>query len=423
MTLIEELQWRGMVHDFMPGLEKILQTEKCSAYLGTDPTADSLHVGNLSSLMLLIHFQRFGHTPIVLMGGATGMVGDPSGKSKERNLLSEDDIQKNLNGQKKQMEKLFDFHAKDNPAVMVNNYDWYKEMNILEFLRDIGKHLTVNYMSAKDSVKKRIESGLSFTEFSYQLIQGYDFYYLWKNYDCKIQLGGSDQWGNITSGTELIRRMGGGSAYALTCPLITKADGTKFGKSESGAVWLDADKTSPYKFYQFWMNTTDVDAEQYIKKFTLLSQEEINDLITQHKEAEHLRLLQSRLAEEVTVLIHGRDKYEQALVASEILFKGNKEDLMSLSKADLLDIMDGVPMYKISKTEHGESINAIDFLSTITGILPSKSEARRALQQNSISINKEKITLDYEISAKDLLNDQFILVQKGKKGKSLVIVE
>ncbi len=423
MKLIDELKWRGMVHDYMPGLEQLLETEKCTAYLGTDPTADSLHVGNLSSLMLLIHFQRFGHTPIVLMGGATGMVGDPSGKSKERNLLSEKDIQHNLEGQKKQMEKLFDFKAEKNPALMVNNYDWYKNMNILDFLRDIGKHLTINYMSAKDSVKKRIDSGLSFTEFSYQLIQGYDFYYLWKNHNCKVQLGGSDQWGNITSGTELIRRMGGGSAFALTCPLITKADGTKFGKSVDGAVWLDEEKTSPYKFFQFWINTSDEDAEQYIKKFTLLSKEEIEGLVAEHKEATHLRILQKKLAEEVTVLIHGREKYEKAVEASQILFKGSKEDLMSLSPSDLLDILDGVPTFTIKKSDHSDNIGAIDFLAEHTKILSSKGEARRALQQNSIRINMEKISADYEISAKDLLNDRFIFVQKGKKNKFLVIAE
>ncbi|MCL4118846.1 UNVERIFIED_CONTAM: hypothetical protein GTU68_019779 [Idotea baltica] len=389
----------------MPGLEKALETEKCSAYLGTDPTADSLHVGNLSSLMLLIHFQKYGHTPIVLMGGATGMVGDPSGKSKERNLLSEADIQKNLDGQRKQMENLFDFNAKDNSALMVNNYDWYKEMNILEFLRDIGKHLTINYMSAKDSVKKRIESGLSFTEFSYQLIQGYDFYYLWKNYNCKVQLGGSDQWGNITSGTELIRKMGGGEAYALTCPLITKADGSKFGKSESGAVWLDAKKTSPYKFFQFWLNASDTDAEQYIKKFTLLGKEEIDTLIAEHNEVPHQRILQKRLAKEVTTFIHGEAAYEGAVKATQILFK------------------EGVPTYTISKAKHGDALKAIDFLSEETGILPSKSEARRALQQNSISINMEKIPADYEITTKDFLNNEFILVQKGRKNKYLVIAE
>ncbi len=423
MNLIEELKWRGMVHDYMPGLEDILKKEKCSAYLGTDPTADSLHVGNLSSLMLLIHFQRFGHTPIVLMGGATGMVGDPSGKSKERNLLSEEAIQKNLDGQRKQMEKLFDFNAENNPAVMVNNYDWYKNMNLLDFLRDVGKHLTINYMSAKESVKKRIDSGLSFTEFSYQLIQGYDFYYLWKNYNCKIQLGGSDQWGNITSGTELIRRMEGGEAYALTCPLITKADGTKFGKSEDGAVWLDADKTSPYKFYQFWVTTSDADAEQYIKKFTLLPQETINALIEEHQKAPHLKVLQKKLAEEVTTMIHGEENFKQAVRATQILFKGTKDDLMSFSKNQLIEVLEGVPTHKLLRSEHGESLNAIDFLSEQTGILPSKGQARRALQENSIRINMERIGLDYQITKNDLLNDEFILVQKGKKNKYLVIVE
>ena len=412
-----------MIHDLTPGTEELLNKEKVVGYLGTDPTADGLHIGNLASLMLLVHLQRHGHQPIALMGGATGMVGDPSGKSAERNLLTPEQIQLNLEGQKKDFAKILDFDQENNGAKVVNNYDWYKDMTVLEFLRDIGKHLTLNYMMAKDSVKKRMDSGISFTEFSYQLIQGYDFYYLWKNYNCKIQFGGSDQWGNITAGTELIRRMAGGEAFALTCPLITKSDGTKFGKTAGGAIWLSADKTSVYKFYQFWINSSDADAEQYIKKFTLLDKATIDAIIEEHKEQPHTRILQKRLAQEVTTMIHSEEAWQQAVTASQILFKGNKEDLTTLSKAQLLEILEGVPTFKIDRKQHGEQLGLIDFLSEHTGILPSKSEARRALQQNSIKINMEKVSLDDSITANDLLNDSFILVQKGKKHKYLVIAE
>lgn len=421
MSLIEELTWRGMIHQQMPGIEELLSKEKVTAYLGTDPTADSLHVGNMASLMLLVHLQRHGHQPIALVGGATGMVGDPSGRSTERQLLSEEQLQHNIAGMKKDMLKVLDFDRAENPALIMNNHDWFKDMPVLDFLRDIGKHLTVNYMLAKDSVKTRLESGISFTEFSYQLIQGYDFYYLWKNHGVKVQFGGSDQWGNIVAGTELIRRMGGGEAWALTCPLITKADGTKFGKSAGGAVWLNAEKTSPYKFYQYWLSASDDDAPAFIRKFTLLGKEEIEAL--DKEQAERPGVIQKRLAEEVTTMIHGKEACEKAIATSKLLFgKGSKEALLALTPTEVREVFTGVPTFELKREGHGDQLPIIDFLTEHTGILPSRSEARRSLEQNSISINMEKVGLDYEVSASDLLHEEFILVQKGKKNKSLVIV-
>ncbi|PID44535.1 MAG: tyrosine--tRNA ligase [Proteobacteria bacterium] len=423
MNVIEDLRQRGMIQDIMPGTEELLAKEKIAAYVGVDPTADSMHVGNLATIMLLVFLQKYGHTPVALIGGATGMIGDPSGKSAERNLLDEATLRHNQAGVRAQLENLLDFDTQENPARLENNYDWFKDMGALEFLRNVGKHLTINYMMAKDSVKSRIETGLSFTEFSYQLIQGYDFYHLYKNGGVKLQMGGSDQWGNITAGTELIRRMDGGEAFAFTCPLITKSDGSKFGKSEGGNIWLDPNQTSPYKFYQFWLNASDDDAAVFIKRFTLLPMDEIEALITEHQEAPHLRVLQQKLAEEVTVMVHSREAYEQAVRASQALFKGSKEGLMALSKSELLEVLEGVPTHTLRRDAYGDTLDMISFLSTATGILPSKSEARRSLQANSISINKEKVTEDSEITERDLLNGEFILVQKGKKNKFLVIVE
>jgi len=423
MNVIEDLRQRGMIQDIMPGTEELLTKEKVAAYVGVDPTADSMHVGNLATMMLLVFLQKYGHTPVALVGGATGMIGDPSGKSAERNLLDEATLAHNQKGVRAQLEKLLDFTTEENPARLENNYDWFKDMGALDFLRNVGKHLTINYMMAKDSVKSRVETGLSFTEFSYQLIQGYDFYHLYKHGGVKIQMGGSDQWGNITAGTELIRRMDGGEAFAFTCPLITKSDGSKFGKSEGGNIWLDPEKTSPYKFYQFWLNTSDEDAAVFIKRFTLLPLDVIDALIAEHQEAPHLRILQQKLAEEVTVMVHSRDAYDQAVRASQALFKGTKEDLMALTKSELLEVLEGVPTHTLTRDAHGDSLDMISFLSTETGILPSKSEARRNLKANSISINKEKVTEDSLITEKDLLNGEFILVQKGKKNKFLVILE
>jgi len=423
MNVIDELEKRGMIQDIMPGTKELLEKEKIAAYVGVDPTADSMHVGNLATIMLLIFLQKYGHTPVALVGGATGMIGDPSGKSAERNLLDEATLRHNQAGVAKQMQKLLDFDATDNPARMENNYEWFKDMGALDFLRNVGKHLTINYMMAKDSVKSRVETGLSFTEFSYQLIQGYDFYHLYKHGGVKLQMGGSDQWGNITAGTELIRRMDGGEAFAFTCPLITKADGSKFGKSEGGNIWLDPEKTSPYKFYQFWLNASDADAEVFIKRFTLLPLEAIDQLITEHAEAPHLRALQSKLAETVTVMVHGEAAYAQALKASQALFKGSKEDLMALSKSVLLEVLEGVPTHTLKRDSHDDSLDMISFLSDHTNILSSRGEARRSLKENSISINKEKVNEESFITEKDLLNNEFILVQKGKKNKFLVIVE
>lgn len=421
---IEELQWRGMLHDIMPGTEELLKQGSISGYIGFDPTADSLHIGNLAQIMTLLHFQRAGHKPIALVGGATGMVGDPSGKSAERNLLSEDVLNHNLACQKKQLEKFLDFKAATNPAEIVNNYDWFKNFSFLEFIRDVGKHITVNYMMAKDSVKNRLETGMSFTEFSYQLVQGYDFYYLWKHKGCKLQMGGSDQWGNIVTGTELIRRKEGGEAFALTTKLITKADGGKFGKTESGNVWLDAEKTSPYKFYQFWLNVSDDDAVRYIKIFTLLNRDEISKLEDEHKAVPHLRLLQKALAKDVTVRVHSEKDYEFAVESSEILFgKGTKDSLMKLTDADIQAVFEGVPQIDIARNTLEQGIPLIDFLVDHTGIFPSKGEARKMLTGGGVSINKEKVDdLNLNVSATNLIKDKYILTQKGKKNYYLIRV-
>ena len=426
INFIEELRWRGMIHDMFPGTEEQLQKERTSAYLGIDPTADSLHIGHLVGVMMLRHLQLAGHRPIALIGGATGMIGDPSMKSAERNLLDEETLRHNQACIKKQLSKFLDFDSDaPNAAVLVNNYDWMKDYSFLGFIRDIGKHITVNYMMAKDSVKKRLSgensNGMSFTEFSYQLLQGYDYLYLYRHYGCRLQMGGSDQWGNITTGTELIRRIAGGKAYALTCPLITKADGTKFGKSEGGNVWLDPEKTSPYKFYQYWINISDADAERYIKIFTMLSKEEIDALIAQHAEAPHLRLLQNKLAEELTVLVHGREELEKAKKASQILFgNSTSADLRTLDEKTFLEVFDGVPQAEVSAADIASALDMIAILSAKTGFISSNSEARRALKENSISVNKEKVGEDYQIAEKDLVDGKFILLQRGKKNYFIV---
>lgn len=420
-NFIEEVTWRGMLHDVMPGTEEHLLEQMRVAYVGIDPTADSLHIGHLVGVMLLKHFQLAGHKPIALIGGATGMIGDPSGKSNERNLLDEETLRHNQNAIKEQLERFLDFNSgSDNAAELVNNYDWMKNFSFLEFIRTIGKHLTVNYMMAKDSVKKRLNGefseGMSFTEFSYQLMQGYDFLHLYKDKSITLQMGGSDQWGNITTGTELIRRVLGEKAYALTCPLITKADGTKFGKSEGGNIWLSAAYTSPYKFYQYWVNTSDADAERYIKIFTFISREEIESLINEHSEAPHLRILQKRLAEEVTIMVHGKDQLENAIKASNILFgNATSGDLKELDAKTFMEVFDGVPQAEITKFDVDSGLSIIDALASKSGFVTSNGEARRALQANSISVNREKVTEDYTISTSDLINDQFILLQKGKK--------
>lgn len=429
-NFIEELTWRGMIQDSMPGIEEHLEEGMRAAYVGIDPTADSLHIGHLVSIMMLRHFQRSGHKPYCLLGGATGMIGDPSGKSEERNLLSEEDLAHNQAAIKKQLSKFLEFDTADkNSAVLVNNYDWMKEFSFLEFIRDIGKHITVNYMMAKDSVKKRITGeegaeGMSFTEFTYQLVQGYDFLHLYKNNEVTVQMGGSDQWGNITTGTELIRRVDSGKAYAVTCPLITKADGTKFGKSEGGNIWLDAERTSPYKFYQYWLNTSDEDAEKYIKIFTFLSKEEIDTLVAKHKEEPHLRQLQKKLAEEVTVLAHSEEALETAIVASNILFgKSTEEDLKKLSKSDFLDVFEGVPQAKLSREDVRAGVGIIDALSAKTGFLESNGQARRDLKGNAISVNKAKVTEDFTITEEHLINDTYVLLGKGRRNNYLIIVE
>ncbi len=420
-NFVEELKWRGMLHDVMPGTEEHLMTGMKSAYVGIDPTADSLHIGHLVSVMMLRHFQLADHKPYALLGGATGMIGDPSGKSEERNLLDEATLRLNQEALKAQLSGFLDFDSDaSNAAVLVNNYDWMKDFSFLEFIRDIGKHITVNYMMAKDSVKKRLSAetkeGMSFTEFTYQLVQGYDFLHLYQNNNCTLQMGGSDQWGNITTGTELIRRIGRGKGYALTCPLITKADGTKFGKTESGNVWLDPHRTSPYKFYQYWLNTSDEDAEKYIKIFTFLIKEEIEDLIKEHQQAQHLRILQKRLAEEITVLVHSQEDLDNAVKASDILFgKSTSEDLKTLDEETFLDVFDGVPQANISKSVLEEGLDMIGALAAKTGFLASNGEARRELKQNSISVNKEKVTEDYKITMADLIDDKFVLLQKGKR--------
>ncbi|QQX77330.1 MULTISPECIES: tyrosine--tRNA ligase [Aequorivita] len=425
-NFVEELQWRGMVHDVMPETEAHLMETMRSAYVGFDPTADSLHIGNLVPIMLLSFYQRCGHKPVALVGGATGMIGDPSGKSAERNLLDEAALRHNQECVKNQLSQFLDFSSgAENQALMVNNYDWMKEFSFLDFIRNVGKHITVNYMMAKDSVKTRLSGesadGLSFTEFTYQLIQGYDFLHLYRNQNCTLQMGGSDQWGNITTGTELIRRIAGGKGYALTCPLITKSDGSKFGKSEGGNIWLDANRTSPYKFYQYWLNTSDQDAEKYIKIFTFLDKETINSLVSEHKEAPHMRLLQKRLAQEVTTTVHSAEEFEKAVKASEILFgNSTSEDLKTFDEKIFLDIFEGVPQAEISKEEILQGIDIVTGLAEITGFLKSNGEARRALKENSISVNKEKVSEGYTISENDLINGQFVLLQRGKKNYFII---
>ena len=427
-NFIEEVTWRGMLHDVMPGTEEHLMEQMRVAYVGIDPTADSLHIGHLVGVMLLKHFQISGHKPLALVGGATGMIGDPSGKSNERNLLDEATLRHNQEAIKGQLARFLDFTSDaPNAAELVNNYDWMKSFSFLDFIRDVGKHITVNYMMAKDSVKKRLSSeaaeGMSFTEFTYQLVQGYDFLHLYREKSCTLQMGGSDQWGNITTGTELVRRIAGGKAYALTCPLITKADGTKFGKSEGGNIWLDAVRTSPYKFYQYWLNTSDVDAEKYIKIFTFLSKEEIEVLTEKHREAPHLRLLQKRLAEEITVMVHSKEDLENAIKASNILFgNSTSDDLKQLDQATFLDVFDGVPQAEISRNEIETGINMVDVLNEKTGFLKSNGEARRALTANSISVNREKVTEEFVLSTKDLINNQFVLLQSGKKNYFVIRV-
>ena len=414
MNFVEELKWRGMIHDIMPGTQEQFEKEMTSAYIGFDPTADSLHIGSLVQIMILVHLQRCGHKPFALVGGATGMVGDPSGKSKERNLLDEKTLNHNLACVQKQLEQFLNFDCGANSAEVVNNYDWFKEFNFLEFIRDVGKHIPVNYMMAKDSVKSRLESGMSFTEFSYQLVQGYDFYWLWKNKNCKVQLGGSDQWGNIVTGTELIRRKGEGKAFAVTTPLIKKADGGKFGKTESGNIWLDKTKTSPYKFYQFWLNSSDDDAKNYIKIFTLKSQEKIKQLTNEHEQAPHLRVLQNAIANEVTTRVHSAEDLDMAIKASNILFgKSTADDLKSLDEETFLSVFEGVPQFEISKADL--DLNILDIVAEKTQIFSSKGEARRMIKSNAVSINKEKITEDIKLSENNLLNGKYILAQKGKK--------
>jgi tyrosyl-tRNA synthetase len=423
-NFIEELRWRGMIHDMMPGTEEALLKQVSSGYIGFDPTADSLHVGHLVQIMTLVHFQRAGHKPYALVGGATGMVGDPSGKSQERNLLDASTLQHNVDCVKKQLEAFLDFHSGSNAAEMVNNYDWFEKMSFLDFIRDVGKHISVNYMMAKDSVKKRLETGMSFTEFSYQLVQGYDFYYLNQHHNCILQLGGSDQWGNIVTGTELIRRKSGGEAYAVTTPLIKKADGTKFGKTESGSVWLDPEKTSPYAFYQFWLNASDTDAANYIRIFTLRTKEEIEVIEAEHAEAPHLRALQKAVAEDITTRVHGAAALQTAIAASNILFgKSTAEDLQALSEKDFFSVFEGVAQATISTAEFAEGLSIIEALAAKTGFLSSNGEARRELKANAISVNKEKVTEDYILTSKDLINGRYALLGKGKKNNYILRVE
>jgi tyrosyl-tRNA synthetase len=427
MNFVEELRWRGMLHDIMPGTEDLLNKGMASGYIGFDPTADSLHVGHLTQIMTLIHFQRAGHKPYALVGGATGMVGDPSGKSQERNLLSEDVLQHNLESVKRQLENFLDFNTGANSAEMVNNYDWFKSFTFLDFIRDVGKHLTVNYMMAKDSVKKRLEgdTGMSFTEFTYQLVQGYDFYYLWKNKNCVLQMGGSDQWGNIVTGTELIRRKDAGEAYALTTQLIKKADGTKFGKTESGAVWLDAKRTSPYQFYQFWLNTSDVDAKAYIRIFTLFERDVIEALEVEQDAAPHTRVLQKALAKDITIRVHGEAEYEKAIKSTEFLF-GNTgiEFLNELNDDEVIALFSGVPNYTIDAKELETGINAADLLAGKTAIFASKGEAKKMIQGGGVAINKVKINTAEDIYQSDkLINNKYLVAQKGKKNYFLIIAE
>ncbi len=426
IDFIEEISWRGMIHDIMPGTQELLKKESVNGYIGFDPTADSLHIGSLVPIMLLVHFQRAGHKPIVLVGGATGMVGDPSGKTAERQLLSTDEIQYNLEGQKKQLEKFLDFNCGENSALVVNNYDWFKDFRILDFIRDVGKHITVNYMTAKESVKKRLEYGMSFTEFTYQLIQGYDFYWLYKNKGVMLQMGGSDQWGNIVTGTELIRRKDGGEAYALTAPLIKKADGTKFGKTEEGNVWLDPERTSPYKFYQYWLNSSDEDASNYIRVFSLLNKEEIEMIEKEHKEAPHMRNLQKILAKDLTVRVHSEEEYEMAVKASNILFgKSTTVELNDINERTLLSVFDGVPRCNVKRESIYGAQDVTDLLSNITQgiIFQSKGEARRMIQGGGVSVNKIKLKDPGQKVDFNLLNDKYLLVQKGKKNYYLIISE
>jgi len=422
-NFVEELRWRGMLHDIMPETEELLTSEMVSGYIGFDPTADSLGVGNMVQIMTLVHFQRAGHKPIALVGGATGMVGDPSGKSAERNLLDLETLQHNLDGQKKQLEKFLDFDCDANSAEIVNNYDWFKEFDFLGFIRDVGKHMSVNYMMAKDSVKKRLDTGMSFTEFSYQLIQGYDFYHLWKNNGVKLQMGGSDQWGNITTGTELIRRLGRGSAHALTTPLIKKADGTKFGKSEGGNVWLDPARTSPYAFYQFWLNASDADAENYIKIFSIKSREEIEALIAEHAQAPFKRALQKALAEEITVRVHSQADLANALAVSQILFgKATEDQLRSLDRATLESVFEGVPQFELAASYLEGGLDIVEALAEHTAVFPSKGEARKMVQGNGVAINKTKVGVDKVLTKDDVVAGGLIIVQKGKKNYFLVKV-
>jgi tyrosyl-tRNA synthetase len=422
-NFIEELKWRGMIHDIMPGTEEALLKQSSSGYIGFDPTADSLHIGSLVQIMTLVHFQRAGHKPLALVGGATGMVGDPSGKSQERNLLDVETLRHNAQCVKAQLEKFLDFEG-ENAAEMVNNFDWFQNMSFLDFIRDVGKHISVNYMMAKDSVKSRLETGMSFTEFSYQLVQGYDFYYLNQHKNCIVQLGGSDQWGNIVTGTELIRRKGGSEAYAVTTPLIKKADGTKFGKTEGGNVWLDANKTSPYQFYQYWLNAADEDAGNFIRIFTLKSKSEIEELDRLHAEAPHLRALQKALAEDITTRVHGQEALEAAIAASNILFgKSTSDDLKRLSEQDFFQIFDGVPKFNISRSEITSGLGIVDAISGKTGFLPSNSEARRELKANAISVNKEKVDEQFILTEEHLINNKYVLLGKGKKNNYILFVE
>lgn len=420
-NFVQELQWRGLLHDLMPDTESFLSSTPTKGYIGFDPTADSLHIGSLVQIIILMHFQKAGHTPIVLVGGATGMIGDPSGKSNERNLLDQQTLEKNCRGIQTQLEQFLNFDSSiQNPAVVVNNYDWMKSYTLIDFSRDIGKHLTVNYMMAKESVKKRLGAdskvGMSFTEFTYQLLQGYDFLHLYNTLECKLQMGGSDQWGNITTGTELIRRKEGGKAYALTCPLIKKADGSKFGKTEEGNVWLDKSRTSPYKFYQFWLNTSDEDALSYIKIFTFLSREVIEEKIQEHQTAPHLRLLQKTIAEEVTTLVHGKEAYLNAVEASQILFgKTTGDSLQKLDSQTFLELFEGVPQANVNRSVINEGLEIIGALSSLSGFLSSNSEARRALKENAISVNKTKVGQDFSIQNEHLIGGQYVLLQKGKK--------
>jgi tyrosyl-tRNA synthetase len=423
-NFIQELTWRGMIHDIMPGTEEALNKQVSSGYIGFDPTADSLHVGHLVQIMTLVHFQRAGHKPYALVGGATGMVGDPSGKSKERNLLDADTLNHNVACVKSQLEKFLDFSASANGAEMVNNYDWFKDFNFLDFIRDVGKHISVNYMLSKDSVKSRLETGMSFTEFTYQLVQGYDFYYLNKNHNCIVQLGGSDQWGNIVTGTELIRRKSGNEAYAVTTPLIKKADGTKFGKTEGGSVWLDPEKTSAYEFYQFWLNSSDLDAVNYIRIFTLKSKEEIEAIEKEHNVAPHLRVLQKAIADDITVRVHGEQALETAIAASQILFgKSTSDDLKKLSEKDFFAIFNGVPQANVSRAEFDAGLTIVDALAAKTGFLASNGEAKRELKANAVAVNKEKVDEQFVFNSTHLINGKYALIGKGKKNNYILIIE